>query len=232
MSAFLASAGHGWDCKTAHKEKIWLMNLANLITISRFPVLILLLIMLSYGGPVIRLLAVPLTIILILMDTLDGMVARRRGESTLVGSALDIAADRAVEICLWVIFAHLGLIPALVPLTFIIRGALTDSIRNVALQDGQSAHSMMRSRIGHWLVAGRFMRSSYAIVKAVAFSVLAFWLAVETLYTSWEEVVAWAAQALTWLSLIMCIVRGVPVLVEAPRLFSSDGLVAAPPSDQ
>jgi len=173
----------------------------------------------------------PLIVGLILMDSLDGIVARRRGEQTLIGSALDIAADRAVEIVLWVAYAHLKLIPVVIPLTIIIRGALTDSIRNVALQHGQSAHSMMRSAWGRWLVASGTMRSSYGVAKAVAFTLLALSLGLKTGgYAVWHGI--WiVAVVVSWFSLALCILRGLPVIIEAQELFqSAEFQVAAPPT--
>ncbi|MBC8248982.1 MAG: CDP-alcohol phosphatidyltransferase family protein, partial [Anaerolineales bacterium] len=155
-------------------------NVANLITVLRFPLLVVIVLLLYFGGTVGQLIDAPLIVALILMDSLDGIVARRRDEQTLIGGALDIAADRAVEIALWVTYAHLRLISVVVPLTVVIRGALTDSIRNVALQHGQSAHSMMRSSWGRWLVKSGTMRSSYAVVKAVAFTLLALALGLQT----------------------------------------------------
>lgn len=206
------------------------MNIANLITVSRFPLLVLIVLLLYVGGSVGQLLDAPLIVVLIVMDSLDGIVARRWGQQTLIGSALDIAADRAVEIVLWVAYAHLRLIPVLIPLTVVIRGALTDSIRNVALQRGQSAHSMMRSSWGRWLVASSVMRTTYAVAKAVAFTLLALALGLRTGgFDLWRGV--WiAALAFSWLSLVMCILRGLPVIIEAPALFkSADYQVAAPP---
>ena len=73
------------------------MNLANSITLARFPLLILLVWMLYTGGAWGRFLAVPGIVLLIGMDAFDGIVARRRNETSLLGSVLDIAADRAVE---------------------------------------------------------------------------------------------------------------------------------------
>jgi phosphatidylglycerophosphate synthase len=209
------------------------MNVANLITVSRFPLLVLNVLLLYHGGTVGQLIDAPLIVLLIVMDSLDGIVARRHGQQTLIGSALDIAADRAVEIVLWVAYAHLGLIPVLIPLTVVIRGALTDSIRNVALQHGQSAHSMMRSSWGRWLVASGAMRSGYAVAKAVAFTLLALALGLRSGgYDLWRGV--WiAALALSWLSLALCILRGLPVIIEAPALFKSAQFqVAAPPVSQ
>jgi CDP-diacylglycerol--glycerol-3-phosphate 3-phosphatidyltransferase len=207
------------------------MNVANLITVLRFPLLILIVLLLYFGGTVGQLIDASLIVLLILMDSLDGFVARRRHEQTLIGSALDIAADRAVEIVLWVAYAHLKLIPVVIPLTVIIRGALTDSIRNVALQYGQSAHSMMRSSWGQWLVASGYMRSGYAVAKAVAFTLLALALGLKTGgYAAWRGV--WiAASVVSWAVLALCIVRGLPVAIEAQGLFqSAEFQGAAPPT--
>lgn len=205
------------------------MNVANLITLLRFPLLVVVVVLLYFGGTMGQLIDAPLILALILMDSLDGIVARRRHEQTLIGSALDIAADRAVEIVLWVAYAHLDLLPVVIPLTVVIRGALTDSIRNVALQHGQSAHSMMRSAWGRWLVASGAMRSGYGAAKAVAFMLLALALGLKTGgYTAWHGV--WiAASVVSWVALALCIVRGLPVIIEAPSLFQSAEFQAAAP---
>jgi len=207
------------------------MNVANLITVLRFPLLVVVVLLLYLGGAVGQLIGAPLIVALILMDSLDGIVARRRDEQTLIGSALDIAADRAVEIVLWVTYAHLRLISVVVPLTVVIRGALTDSIRNVALQHGQSAHSMMRASWSRWLVASGAMRASYGVTKTVAFTLLALALGLKTGgYAAWYGV--WiAASVISWMALALCIVRGLPVLIEVQELFqSAEFQVAAPPA--
>jgi len=206
------------------------MNIANLITVLRFPLLVVVVLLLYYGGTVGPLIDVPLIVALILMDSLDGFVARRRREQTLIGGALDIAADRAVEIVLWVAYAQLRLISVIVPLTVVIRGALTDSIRNVALQHGQSAHSMMRARWSRWLVASGTMRAGYGVAKAIAFTLLALTLGLQTRgHTAWYSV--WiVASVVSWLALALCIVRGLPVLIEVRGLFRSAEFQMAPPS--
>jgi len=206
------------------------MNVANLITVLRFPLLVVIVLLLYFGGTVGQLIDAPLIVALILMDSLDGIVARRRDEQTLIGGALDIAADRAVEIVLWVVYAQLRLILVAIPLTVVIRGALTDSIRNVALQHGQSAHSMMRSSWGRWLVKSGAMRSSYAVVKAVAFTLLALTLGLQTGgHAAWYSV--WiVASVVSWVALALCIVRGLPVLIEVRGLFQSAEFQVAAPS--
>jgi CDP-diacylglycerol--glycerol-3-phosphate 3-phosphatidyltransferase len=176
------------------------MNVANLITVLRFPLLVVVVLLLYFGGTVGQLIDAPLIVALILMDSLDGIVARRRDEQTLIGSALDIAADRAVEIVLWVTYAHLRLISVVVP-------------------------SWSR-----WLVASGAMRAGYGVAKAVAFTLLALALGLKTgRHAAWHGV--WlVASVISWIALALCIVRGLPVLIEVRRLFqSAEFQVAAPP---
>lgn len=200
------------------------LNLANLITILRIPLLIGVGVLLYQENDALRLAAVLLIGVLIFMDTLDGVVARRRHEETLLGSVLDIATDRAVEIVLWVVFAHLRLIPVVIPLVVIIRGTLTDSIRSVAAQQGLSAHRMMDSARGKWLVASAPMRTGYSLVKFTAFITLA--LSLQSSTAAWQDSAYQVGLAAAWLATALCVIRGLPVLWEAP------GLLAAVPSRQ
>ena len=193
------------------------MNLANSITLARFPLLVLLVWMLYAGDVWGRFLAVPGVLLLIVMDAIDGIVARRRNETSLLGSVLDIAADRAVEITLWVVFANLALIPIAIPIIFIIRGALTDSVREIGYAGGKTAHAQMSSDWGYWIVAGRPMRAGYGLVKAAAFMALALTLALQTIQSPLYEPSLLVALVLSWASTVLCIVRGVPVVMEAFR---------------
>jgi CDP-diacylglycerol--glycerol-3-phosphate 3-phosphatidyltransferase len=77
---------------------------------------------------------------------------------------------------------------------------------------------MMRSPIGRFLVAGRFMRGLYGGLKAVTFA----WL-LSQVPLAYFEPELWAAHAgvfalitsvLVYGSVVLCLLRGVPVLVE------------------
>ncbi len=143
---------------------------------------------------------------------------------------LDVAADRAVEIVLWVVFAHQGLIALAIPVIFIIRGTLTDSIREVALRQGESPHSMMRGSVTGWLVASPAMRSSYAVIKALAFMTLALAAGLETSNMAHVADVRSFGAGMSWLATLICLVRGLPVILDAGHLFRSAELqVPAPP---
>lgn len=191
------------------------MNLANAITLARLPLLVVIVVIFFVGDAAWRLAAVPLVLLLIAMDAIDGIVARQRDEVTLLGSVLDIAADRAVEIILWVMYANLGLISWIIPVTVIIRGALTDSIREAGYQRGTSAFGAMRTGLGKWIVAGRPMRAAYGMVKALAFVLLAGTLALQSLGSPWADPVWTLGVVAGWIAFVFCIVRGVPVIVEA-----------------
>jgi CDP-diacylglycerol--glycerol-3-phosphate 3-phosphatidyltransferase len=197
------------------------MNLANLITVLRFPLLILVVALLYYGGTLGQLIAVSMIALLMLMDSLDGIVARRRHETTLVGSMLDVAADRAVEIVLWVVFSHLRLIPLIIPVIFIVRGTLTDSIRDVALRAGESPHGMMRAPLARWLVVSPAMRSGYGVIKALAFMTLALAAGLQTGDAAHWTGVSAIGLAAAWLATVLCVARGLPVILDAGHLFRS-----------
>ena len=192
--------------------------MANVITLTRLLLIFPLVAMIYWASPEWRWLAPPLLLLIIALDGLDGYVARKRLETSVFGSIFDIAADRVVEYVLWTVLGHVGLVPMWVALVFIIRGTLVDSIRYAAIADGQTAFGMMRSRVGRFLVAGRFMRGFYGGLKAAAFA----WLLSQAPLAYFEPAL-WAAFAgasglitdiLVYGSVALCLLRGVPVLVE------------------
>jgi CDP-diacylglycerol--glycerol-3-phosphate 3-phosphatidyltransferase len=113
------------------------MSPANLITLARLPLLLILVGLLFVPSFGVRL------IVLFLMDLFDGYVARLRHEVTEIGAVLDIALDRSVENILWITFMYLGLVPLWVPIVFLIRSFVVDGIRGVALARGKSGFGMM-----------------------------------------------------------------------------------------
>lgn len=200
--------------------------MANLITVSRLPLLIAIVVMLYAGGPRLRLVTAALVLILILMDTLDGVVARRRHEVGLLGSKLDIAVDRAVELVMWVTYANLGLIPVAIPIIFIIRGTLVDTVRSFGVMQGQTPFGMMRTTWGKRLVASSVMRTTYGIAKATAFCLLALTLGLQGLWHNTPRAASadslWlVAVVASWIATAICLLRGLPVLLEAPALLGS-----------
>ena len=193
--------------------------MANLITLSRLA-LLLVIVAIAYQPPgAWQLVTVPLLILLFITDALDGYVARKWNEASLFGAMFDIAGDRVVELTMWIILADLDLVPVWVPLVFVFRGVFVDTIRaSQASSHRQSPFSMMASPLGHWLVAGKFMRIFYAVLKAVVFC----WLMLiqpmpavfEDFWATWGEAMSQAGRVLVYLAVAACIIRGLPVIAE------------------
>ena len=193
--------------------------MANLMTLSRL-LLLLLVVWIAYlPTSAWQYANFVLIIIIFVTDGLDGYIARKRNEETLFGALFDIAGDRIVELTLWIIFADLGLIPIWVPLIFVIRGTVVDTIRSSRSQSaGDSPFAMMQTPLGKWLVAGKFMRIFYAVIKAAAFCILALVLpSGEAIPQIWEAIsiyFSWLALFLVYLSVFLCLARGIPVVAE------------------
>jgi CDP-diacylglycerol--glycerol-3-phosphate 3-phosphatidyltransferase len=197
--------------------------MANTITLARLPLLIVIVLLLYLGSPAIQAATAALVVILILMDSLDGIIARHRQEVGMLGSKLDIAVDRIVEIVLWVVYANLNLISVAIPIIVIIRGGLVDTVRSFSLVYGETSFGMMQTRWGRWLVGSSFMRTTYGASKATAFTLLALALGLQGLWAGtpkegWADALWFLARALSWIAAIICIIRGAPVLVEARTL--------------
>jgi CDP-diacylglycerol--glycerol-3-phosphate 3-phosphatidyltransferase len=189
--------------------------MANAITTARFPLLALLVILLYSGTALARTIAIPLLILLLAMDTLDGIVARYRGETSLLGSVLDVASDRTVEQVLWIVLASLNLVPIAIPLIIIPRGILTDSIRSIAVSRGIEPFKMMRSKLGKFLVQSPIVRTSYSASKVIAFVGMTYAYMLQGPGYAWSAV--WRISLVSsWIALTLCLLRGLPVIVEAP----------------
>ena len=146
--------------------------MANLITVGRLILLYVIIALIYFGNVTVITLCMPAIGGVIALDGLDGWVARKRKSTSQFGAIFDIAGDRVVENCLWVVFAHLHLIPVWVPLLVLTRGFIVDSVRSVSYKDGMTAfgsNNMMRSDFTRWLTAGRFMRGLYGYAKAFGF---------------------------------------------------------------
>jgi CDP-diacylglycerol--glycerol-3-phosphate 3-phosphatidyltransferase len=196
--------------------------MANLITFSRFPLLFIYLAIMYFGEETALLWNVPFIVLIFLMDTLDGWIARKRGETSLLGSVFDIATDRSLEYVLWVVFAHLGLISVLVPIIVIIRGTSVDAVRSIGMKGGVSAFDQIQSPVNRFLVSSRFMRAMYGTVKTMAAGFLTLAYAMLSKGTNLSSFIYQIAIALTWISVFVCVIRGVPVLIEGIKSISKE----------
>jgi CDP-diacylglycerol--glycerol-3-phosphate 3-phosphatidyltransferase len=175
-----------------------------------------------------------LTIILIALDGVDGMVARYLHQETDFGSIFDIVVDRIVENCFWIFFATRGIIPAWFPMVIVSRGFLTDAMRGVALSQGGmtafGSKSLHRSKLGTLLVSSRFSRGLYGVIKVFSFL---FLIAIDSIKLQllpggisqeYLHLIVVSGYVTIYCTLIFCIIRGVPVLVESRRFLRPESI--------
>jgi phosphatidylglycerophosphate synthase len=203
----------------------------NLITLIRIA-LAFVSIALFRAGAYASLAALILLVVTLALDAVDGFVARRRRRASAAGAAFDIAADRIVESVFWIYFAAAGLVTFWIPVIVIARGSLTDFLRAIAYTQGQTAFgekTMMRAWWGRALTGSRASRAAYGAVKSAAFFALGLWLTLANL-TEWRAIVAGRADALMHgvragavslavSTVVFCVARGVPVIIEGLRFF-------------
>ena len=197
--------------------------MANLITLSRLPLLIVVVLMLVLGSPGVQVATAAVVLVLILLDSLDGIVARSRQEEGMLGSKLDIAVDRIVELVLWVTYARLGAISLAIPIIYIIRGTLVDTVRSFSPILGATSFGMMQTKWGRRLVASGLMRTLYGFAKVLAFCTLAVAVGLGGLWSGTPRAaearaLSNLAAALSWIATGICLLRGAPVLLEARHL--------------
>jgi CDP-diacylglycerol--glycerol-3-phosphate 3-phosphatidyltransferase len=193
--------------------------MANLVTLSRLLLLLIVVILFYVPATPWQFASFFLIILIFITDGLDGYIARKRNETSLFGALFDIAGDRIVELTLWIVAADTDLVPVWVPLVFIVRGVIVDTIRSSnSVAQGLAPFALMRSKFGKLVVAGKFVRVFYAVVKASAFAGLALQRPFpEFLPTLWSYL-GWVLTALTYffvyLAVLLCLARGLPVIAE------------------
>lgn len=196
--------------------------MANIITISRIFIALIAIILLFFVNIKTYILAFILTTIAIWFDGLDGYVARKFNESSKFGAMLDILGDRIVENIYWISFVALSWLNVAFPLIVVIRGIITDGVRSLAFEKGYTAFgatTMMKSKIGKFIVASNFSRFTYAVTKALTFGLMI--LAHLPVDYKYKTIISIVAYSCAYISLVFCVIRGLPVLIESKRFFKN-----------
>ena len=172
--------------------------MANFISIFRIFVMFaaVYLIYTCQGNTAAYLWALALTIIAFALDGLDGYVARKFHEESKFGA--------------------LGWLNILFPLIAITRGFITDTIRSAAMEQGLTPFAMQVNPVCKFITGSKFMRISYAVAKVLAFVLI---IAAKIPVCPNREIIwtigFWAAV----FAIVFCVVRGLPVVIEAKYLF-------------
>ena len=198
-------------------------NLANIITLSRIFMVFIVVALLFCECNTAYKIALFLTAILMWFDGLDGFVARKFNISSKLGALLDIMGDRIVENVFWIAFCALGWLNPCVPIIVLTRGIVTDSLRTLAFEKGYTAFgstTMMQGKIAKFIVASNFCRFTYAVCKAVAF----FFLILGHMPNEFknQEIFLHTGVICAIVSVVFCVLRGIPVVIESKRFFTDD----------
>jgi len=179
--------------------------------------------------------ALALTVASIVLDALDGHIARKKHLATPLGAQIDILGDRLIENMFFTYFAVVGMVSLWLPLFFFARGATTDLLRSLALKAGYSGwrgNAMLHTWWGRTFVASRWSRGFYAALKCACFCYLGLELALTrgpvallgTIAGEAHLTIRAIAQALTWATAAFCLLRGLPVLVEGWQFFAQEAV--------
>ena len=159
--------------------------------------------------------ALILTILAFALDGVDGWVARKFNEVSKFGALLDIMGDRIVENTYWILFAVMGWLSILFPLIAITRGFITDTIRSAAMEKGLTPFGMQVNPICKWITGSKFMRITYAVAKVAAFVLI---VAAKIPNIAHADILWAVAYWTAVLAIAFCVIRGLPVVIEAKRV--------------
>jgi CDP-diacylglycerol--glycerol-3-phosphate 3-phosphatidyltransferase len=160
---------------------------------------------------ILAILGVP---VVIALDAVDGILARRLKSQSVAGSFIDIAADRLVEAIFLQHFIRAGLIPLWFVLVFYGRIVLTDACRMFAFRmEKVPATGIILPKPWRKLVLSKLSRSGYGALKGVLFTVLLI-----TLHQGRAEL-SLLELAILLSVLTFSILRAIPILfIYLPRI--------------
>lgn len=189
--------------------------LANAITLFRLFITFVVIAIFRLN-PYIDIACIITILIIFILDSVDGIVARKQNQTSTFGAVFDIAADRIIENVFWIYFAVIDLIPLWMPIAVVTRGILTDSVRSIALTEGKTAFEMMSTAWARALTSSRFSRGTYGLVKMLTFLFLPTVYVLKDFGGNNPIILTFSlvATILAYISVTMCLIRGFPVLID------------------
>ena len=171
--------------------------LANIITASRlfltFPVILLL-----GRHPKLDITLIFTIVLIFILDALDGIVARKRNETSENGALFDTLTDRIIENTFWIYFTAKGHLPVWMPIVVMARGFITETL--------QRTHGYPENGWTYALTRSRMSRALYGSVKMLTFICLAY----ARFFKS--PVLEQASLILATVAVGFCLLRGLPFL--------------------
>ncbi len=192
------------------------LNLPNLITTARIILAFVTVALLSIENYYTLIAAIFLIIFVVFLDFLDGFVARKLGLQTEFGALYDITGDRIVEYIYWIYFSVVHITSFWYAILVIARGEIVNTLRATAYKKGKTPYQIHKNRLSRFLVTSPFMRTSYAVLKAVAFSTMGLELFLRKKVPDFAYLpqISTLTSVLAFLTVLVCILRGLPVIID------------------
>lgn len=199
-------------------------NAANLLVLARTALVFPAVYALSAGASAARAAGFWLLLAVLLMDGLDGWLARRWRIETPTGGLLDTLGDRITENLLFVFLAWERLVPLAVPLIFLARSFCADFVRAILFHRGIGTFAVNTSLLGRSLVSSKTSRAAYLLLKFSVFllGALVLWRAAGPAAggdAGLRAAVWWAAVAATAFNLVRFVLLLADGRVELAREF-------------
>jgi CDP-diacylglycerol--glycerol-3-phosphate 3-phosphatidyltransferase len=205
-------------------ERETIFDSSNSVTFARIMLVFVIAYLLLLENTIIYLISSVLIFVLIILDGVDGIVARKLNSVTEFGGVLDIVGDRIVENVLWLTFAFAGVIPLWIPIVVLTRSFVIDGFRSYALSKGKTAFgkkSMMKGNIGIFFVSSRLSRALYGIAKTLAFILLALQLYLAGISYVGIEIFKKVTYLVVLFTVAFCIIRGFFTVYDGFKLFTA-----------
>lgn len=170
-------------------------------------------------NPALNLTAISLIFICMLFDALDGYIARQLKTTTLQGSVFDILADRIIENIFFIFFTTTLMINIWCTFIIITRGLVIDALRSLFLSQDKTAFGQTTLHKTKWareIACSRISRATYNIVKMLTFMCYgALLMPHSAIFSVFPlDYVQILAKVCLWLTIIMCLLRALPVLID------------------
>ncbi len=163
-----------------------------------------------------------------LLDAVDGYIARIFNSQSLTGSIYDILADRIVENIFFIYFASLSLFNIWIAVAILIRGLTIDAIRTLFLSVGKTAFGQTTLHTHNWtkfFACSRLSRGGYNASKMLTFLSYAALLEPQGYlfnYLSYDDVLFFAKLCL-WTTVSLAFVRALPVIYDGYMVSTKQG---------
>ncbi len=112
------------------------LNLPNILSMFRFLVIPIVLVMMGSNRLIFNLVAAVLFLVASLTDIMDGYIARKYNIVTNMGKILDPLADKLMVLIVLIMLIPMGRVPAWVVALIVFRETAVTSLRAVAAADG------------------------------------------------------------------------------------------------